>query len=135
MYLEIIYLRVSNPCQIPYIIFMILYLGIPLLTRLRLGLSHLNENRFNHNFDNCLHPLHMYLHTRDWVNYALFSIYIVISTGISEKPLMTLMWLISVFQICTSILYGNINIYFYMKNQVLITSRIRRFWQHLSNIL
>ena len=32
-------------------------LGIRLLTRLRLGLSHLNEHRFNHNFDNCINPL------------------------------------------------------------------------------
>ena len=28
-----------------------------LLTRLRLGLSHLNEHRFNHNFQNCINPL------------------------------------------------------------------------------
>ena len=52
MYLETIYLRVCDPCQIPYIIFM-----IRLLTRLRLGLSHLNEHRFNYNFDNCINPL------------------------------------------------------------------------------
>ena len=32
-------------------------LGIPLLTRLRLGLSHLNKHRFNQNFDNCINPL------------------------------------------------------------------------------
>ena len=32
-------------------------LGIHLLTRLRLGLNHLNEHRFNHNFDNCINPL------------------------------------------------------------------------------
>ena len=32
-------------------------LGIHLLTRLRLGLSHLNKHRFNHNFDNCINPL------------------------------------------------------------------------------
>ena len=32
-------------------------LGLKLLTRLRLGLSHLNNHRFNHNFDNCLNPL------------------------------------------------------------------------------
>ena len=31
--------------------------GIRLLTRLRLQLSHLNEHRFNHNFDNCINPL------------------------------------------------------------------------------
>ena len=32
-------------------------LGLKLLTRLRLGLSHLNEHRFNHNFDSCIIPL------------------------------------------------------------------------------
>ena len=32
-------------------------LGLKLITRLRLGLSHLNEHRFNHNFNNCINPL------------------------------------------------------------------------------
>ena len=31
--------------------------GLKLLTHLRLGLSHLNEHRLNHNFQNCIHPL------------------------------------------------------------------------------
>ena len=31
--------------------------GLKLLTRLRLGLSHLNELRFRHNFQECLNPL------------------------------------------------------------------------------
>ena len=30
--------------------------GIKLLIRLRLGLSHLNEHKFNHNFDDCVNP-------------------------------------------------------------------------------
>ena len=30
---------------------------LKLLTHLRLGLSHLNEHRFNHNFKNCINPL------------------------------------------------------------------------------
>ena len=30
--------------------------GIKLLTRLRLGLSYLNEHKFNHNFDDCVNP-------------------------------------------------------------------------------
>ena len=30
--------------------------GLKLLTHLRLGLSHLNEYRFNHNFQNCINP-------------------------------------------------------------------------------
>ena len=28
--------------------------GLKLLTRLRLGLSHLNEHKFNHNFEECV---------------------------------------------------------------------------------
>ena len=32
-------------------------LVIKFLTRLRLGLSHLNEHRFKHNFQSCLNPL------------------------------------------------------------------------------
>ena len=32
-------------------------MGLKLLTRLRLGLSHLNEHRFNHNFQSCINPL------------------------------------------------------------------------------
>ena len=32
-------------------------LGLKLLTRLGLGLSHLNEHRFNHNFKDCINPL------------------------------------------------------------------------------
>ena len=30
---------------------------LKLLTRLRLGPSHLSEHRFNHNFQNCINPL------------------------------------------------------------------------------
>ena len=33
-------------------------LGLKLLTRLRIGLSHLNEHRFNHNVDSCINPLY-----------------------------------------------------------------------------
>ena len=32
-------------------------LGLKLLTRLRLGLSHLDKHRFKHNFKNCTNPL------------------------------------------------------------------------------
>ena len=32
-------------------------LGLRLLTRLRLGLNHLNEHKFNHNFKSCVNPL------------------------------------------------------------------------------
>ena len=33
------------------------FAGLRLLTRLRLGLSHLNEHRLNQNFQNCINPL------------------------------------------------------------------------------
>ena len=53
-------------------------LGIKLLTRLRLGLSHLNEHRFRHNFQDCLNPLsscslevesniHFFLHCQHFI--------------------------------------------------------------------
>ena len=32
-------------------------MGLKLLTRLRLGLRHLNEQRFNHNSQSCINPL------------------------------------------------------------------------------
>ena len=55
-------------------------LGIKLLTRLRLGLSHLNEHRFRHNFQDCLNPLcscslevestvHYFLHCHYFIQY------------------------------------------------------------------
>ena len=54
-------------------------LGLKLLTRLRLGLSHLNEHRFNHSFDSCINPLcscsleveltkHFFLHCDHYTN-------------------------------------------------------------------
>ena len=53
--------------------------GLKLLTRLRLGLTHLNELRFNHNFEDCIKPLcscslevestvHFFLHCHNFVN-------------------------------------------------------------------
>ena len=33
------------------------HVGLKLLTRLRLGFSHLNEHRFRHNFQDCINPL------------------------------------------------------------------------------
>ena len=54
-------------------------IGLKLLSRLRLGLSHLNEHRFNHNFQNCINPLctcslevestaHFFLHCHHYHN-------------------------------------------------------------------
>ena len=54
-------------------------LGLKMLTRLRLGLSHLNEHKFNSNFEDCINLLcsyslevestvHFFLHCRNFVN-------------------------------------------------------------------
>ena len=57
-----------------------LYIKLGLIfSRLRLGLSHLNEHRFNHNFQNCINPLctcslevestaHFFLHQHHYHN-------------------------------------------------------------------
>ena len=61
-------------------------IGLKLLTRLRLGLSHLNEHKFKHNFQDCINPLctcsleieslsHFFLHCHYFTNICstLFS--------------------------------------------------------------
>ena len=46
--------------------------GIKLLTCLRLGLSHLREHKFNHNFEDCINPLCSYnLETESIAHYFL----------------------------------------------------------------
>ena len=53
-------------------------LELTLVTRLRLGLSYLNEHRFNHNFEDCINPqcscslgiepaAHFFLHCHNFV--------------------------------------------------------------------
>ena len=47
-------------------------IGLKLLTRLRLGFSHLNEHRCRHNFQDCLNPLcTCSLETEDTIHYLL----------------------------------------------------------------
>ena len=66
-------------CQQPFCYQADTFIGLKLLTRLRLGLSHLNEHRFNHNFQNCINPLctcslevestaHFFLHCHHYHN-------------------------------------------------------------------
>ena len=54
-------------------------IGLKFLTRLRLGLSHLNEHKFKHNFQDCINPLcscsleieslsHFFLHCHHFTN-------------------------------------------------------------------
>ena len=56
--------------------------GLKFLTRLRLGLSHLNENRFRHNFKDCINPLcscsleventlHFFLHCHHYSTFRM----------------------------------------------------------------
>ena len=60
--------------------------SLKLLARLRLGLSHLNEHRYNHNFENCINPLctcswaieatsHFFLHCHyyDSIRHIIFN--------------------------------------------------------------
>ena len=53
--------------------------GLRLLTRLHLGLSHLNEHKFRHNFSDCVNPLcscsikpetrlHFFLHCHNFLS-------------------------------------------------------------------
>ena len=74
-------------CPVPHSVYNICYPnGLKLLTRLRLGLSHLNEHRFNHNFKNCINPLctcslevestsHFFLHCHyyDSIRHIMFN--------------------------------------------------------------
>ena len=48
-------------------------IGLKFLTRLRLGLSHLNEHRFRHNFQECINPLcSCGLETENTSHYLLY---------------------------------------------------------------
>ena len=72
-------------------------LGIRLLTGMRLGLNHLNEHRFNRNFENCINPLcnctletestaHFFLHCHFYSNICktLFDDLNVVNINISN---------------------------------------------------
>ena len=56
--------------------------GLVLLTRLRLGLSHLNAHKFKHNFNDCINPLctcsletedntHFFLHCQHYTSFRI----------------------------------------------------------------
>ena len=47
-------------------------IGLKFLNSLRLGFSHLNEHRFRHNFQDCMHPLYFRsLEIEDTSHYLL----------------------------------------------------------------
>ena len=62
-------------------------IGIKLLTRLRLGLSHLNEDRFIHKFQNCTDPKCIYISENESTTHFFLHchFYISIRTTLFDK--------------------------------------------------
>ena len=102
-------------------------LGIKLLTRLRLGLSHLHEHKFRHCFQDTLNPLcecskdiesimHFFLHCTDFLipRQTLFQEIINIDDSILSQ---------SNTQLTQTLLYGNQN-YHSSINKLIINSSI-----------
>ena len=67
-------------------------LGLKLITRLQLGLSYLNEHRFNHTFNNCINPqctcsvdiestVHFFLHFNYYISTRISLLNNLISVG------------------------------------------------------
>ena len=103
--------------------------GIKLLTRLRLGLSHLNEHKFNHNFDDCVNPfcscsfkpestLHFFLHCHRY--NAIRSITLFEDLNSVDKNLFKL----SDNELTLILLYGSTK-YSLMNNHILLNSSIK----------
>ena len=83
-------------------------LGLKFITRLWLGLSHLNEHRFKHNFNDCINPLckcsldstvHYFLHC-NYYNSA--RIYLLNDLNSVDKTLLSL----SDLSLVNVLLYG-----------------------------
>ena len=102
--------------------------GIKLLTRLRLGLSHLNEHKFNHNFDDCVNPFctcslepestsHFFLHCHHYntIRSILFK-----DLNSVDKNLFKL----SDNELTLILLYGSTK-YSLMNNRILLNSSIK----------
>ena len=102
--------------------------GLKLLTRLRLGLSHLNEHRFNHNFEGCTNPLstcslevestsHLFLHCHyhDFIRHIMFNdlgkVDVDLPNASDKKP-------VNIF------LYGS-SLFSYNQNRSILNSSIR----------
>ena len=88
--------------------------GLTLITRLRLGLSHLNERRFNHNFQKCINPLcscslkiestsHFLLHCHHYTNIRL-----TLLNSIAEIIGNTFNIIMNVWWTCYSLVVKNI---------------------------
>ena len=102
--------------------------GLKLLTRLRLGLSHLNEHKFRHNFHDTINPLcscslepetvsHFLLHCpyHNIHRKTLFDSFGAIDESISD---------LSDPNLVTLLLYGNIKLYSSEQNTCILNSTI-----------
>ena len=100
---------------------------IKLLTRLRLGLSHLNKNKFNHNFDDCVNPFctcslepestsHLFLHCH---HYNIIKSILFKDINSVDKNLFKL----SDKELTLILLYGSTQ-YSLMSNDILLNSSI-----------
>ena len=102
--------------------------GIKLLTRLRSELSHLNEHKFNHNFDDCVNPFctcslvpestsHFFLHCNHYNTIRSILFKDLNSVG---KNLFKL----SGSELTLILLYGSTQ-YSLMNNRILLNSSIK----------
>ena len=102
--------------------------GIKLLTRLRLGLNHLNKHKFNHNFDDCVNPFctynlepestsHFFLHCHHYntIRSILFEDLNSVDKNLSK---------LSDNELTLILLYGSTK-YSLMNNRVLLNSSIK----------
>ena len=94
-------------------------IGLKLLTRLRLGFSHLNEHKFRHDFQECLNPLCLCnFEIEDTTHYLLLCQYF------SEHRINLINSVNSVFDNCESFSDNN-KIYCYMATDGLMQIKIR----------
>ena len=104
------------------------HFGLKLLTRLRLGLSHLNEHKFRHNFHDTINPLcscslepetvsHFLLHCpyHNIHRKTLFDSFSAIDESISD---------LSDSDLVTLLLYGNIRLYNSKQNTCILNCTI-----------
>ena len=102
--------------------------GIKLLTRLRLGLSYLNEHKFNHNFDDCVNPFctcslepestsHFFLHCHHY--NAIQSILFEDLNSVDKN-----LFKLSDNELTLILLYGSTK-YSLMNNRILLNSSIK----------
>ena len=100
--------------------------GLKFLTRLRLGLSYLNEQRFRHNFQDCLNPsCSCSLETKETSHYLLQCYLfhtVVLFLWIVQNPFVIILML------CLAM---SKKIYFFMVTHDLMKTKIKLFWRQL----